>query len=447
MERSNALDVLHAFRKSLYRCFDRRADALFELADAILTAGVVPSPVHLSLEAVHRRGWGSLYAALNRGRIDAEALRDLLACYPLPAESATTSVYAVDVSVWSRCDAESSPERGFYYHPSRHSAGQPIVAGWSYQWVAQLGFARDSWTAPLDVQRVPPTEDAAAVAVEQITRLVARLPAGGPVPLFVFDAGNDPLKLAQGLAGTRAAILVRLRSDRCFYADPTSQPRTGRPRRHGAKFACAEPATWPAPTAEYAVEDGQYGPVRVRAWSGLHAIPQHHPGRGTRGPRPIVRGTVVLVEVSRLPRPTRLPKRRWLWWSGPGEPHLAVLWLAYVRRFDIEHTLRFAKQTLLWTAPRPRQPAQADRWTWLVVAAYTQLRLARELVSEQRLPWERPLPPAQLTPYRVRRAISALLAALGTPASPPKPCGRSPGRPAGRRSLPATRHPALKKAA
>src|SRR5215218_7614345 len=126
MERSNALDVLHTFRKSLYRCFDRRADALFELADAILTAGVVPSPVHLSLEAVHRRGWGSLYAALNRGRIDAEALRDLLARHPL-AES-ETPIYAVDVSVWDRCDAECSPERGFYYHPSRHSAGKPIVA-------------------------------------------------------------------------------------------------------------------------------------------------------------------------------------------------------------------------------------------------------------------------------------------------------------------------------
>src|SRR5215216_4280002 len=120
--------------------------------------------------------------------------------------------------------------------------------------------------------------------------------------------------------------------------------------------------------------------------------------------------------------------------TGPGEPDLAVLWLAYVRRFDIEHTLRFAKQTLLWTAPRPRHPEQADRWTWLVVAAYTQLRLARGLVSAQRLPWVRP-------------AISALLATVGTPASPPKPCGRSPGRPPGRRSRPATRHPALKKAA
>ena len=76
MDPSTAFDDLRTFRRSsLHRCFDRRADALFELGDAILTAGVVPSPVHLSLQPAHRRGWGSLYAALERGRIDAEALR------------------------------------------------------------------------------------------------------------------------------------------------------------------------------------------------------------------------------------------------------------------------------------------------------------------------------------------------------------------------------------
>jgi hypothetical protein len=47
---------LRAFRDSFYRCLHRRADALFELTDAILTAGCVPSPVHLSLATVHRRG-------------------------------------------------------------------------------------------------------------------------------------------------------------------------------------------------------------------------------------------------------------------------------------------------------------------------------------------------------------------------------------------------------
>ncbi|MBA3423583.1 MAG: transposase [Rubrobacter sp.] len=137
-------DALHSFRHSLYECFHRRGDALFELTDAILSAdAAVPSPVHLSLEASHRRGWGSFYAALDRGRIDAEALRRLLACYPL-AGSEAKPVYAVDVSVWPRCDAECSPERGYYYHPSRHSAGQPIVAGWAYQFIARLNFVRES---------------------------------------------------------------------------------------------------------------------------------------------------------------------------------------------------------------------------------------------------------------------------------------------------------------
>jgi hypothetical protein len=39
----------------------------------------------------------------------------------------TQPVYAVDLSVWPCCDPEASPERGSYYHPSRHSAGQPIA--------------------------------------------------------------------------------------------------------------------------------------------------------------------------------------------------------------------------------------------------------------------------------------------------------------------------------
>jgi len=93
-----------------------------------------------------------------------------------------------------------------------------------------------------------------------------------------------------------------------------------------------------------------------------------------------------------------------------------------------------------------RHPEQADRWTWLIVAAYTQLRLARPCAEDQRLPWERRYDPGRLTPVRVRRVVLALLAELATPAKPPKPCGRSPGRPKGRRSGRAKRYPALKKA-
>ena len=160
-----------------------------------------------------------------------------------------------------------------------------------------------------------------------------------------------------------------------------------------------------------------------------------------------MRGTIICVQVDRVPAHTRPPKVLWLWWSGSGELDLDLAWRAYIRRFDLEHTIRFAKQTLGWTIPRPRQPEQADRWTWLVLAAYTQLRLARQIATDARLPWERPRPRPRLSPLRVRRGFPQLLAALGSPAATPKPSGRSPGRPKGRPSGPATRYPAVKKPA
>ncbi len=157
------------------------------------------------------------------------------------------------------------------------------------------------------------------------------------------------------------------------------------------------------------------------------------------------------MEVERLPcgERRREPRVLWLWWHAPEKaaPDLELIWRSYVRRFDLEHTFRFLKQTFGWTAPRVRHPEQADRWTWLVVAAYTQLRLARACVTDRRLPWERHYDPSRLTPVRVHRVVSALLMKLGTPAKPPKPCGRSPGRPKGRRSGRARRYPALKKTA
>jgi hypothetical protein len=442
---ASALARLQAFRAALHACCVRRADALVDLADALLSVqGPVTSLPQLSLEPAHRRGWGSTYAALACGRIDTERLRDLLAGHPLAGGQ---PIYAVDVTTWPRCDAECSPGRGLYYHPSRHSAGQPIVAGWAFQWICQLGFARDSWTAPVDAARLCPADDTDHTAATQIRALCARLPAGGPVPWFVFDAGYDSAQLSLDLADAGVAVLVRLRSDRCFYADPPPRPpgATGRPRRHGAKFAFANPTTWPTPTTTHVATDDQYGTVTVQAWSGLHPKQHRHPGHGSGGPRPIVRGTVIRVQVERIPAKTRPPKVLWLWWAGPGELDLDLAWRAYTRRFDCEHTIRFCKQTLGWTTPRPRTPEQAERWTWLVLTAYTQLRLARQLADDQRLAWERPRPPGQLSPYRVRRGFSRLLCVLGTPATAPKPAGRSPGRPKGSSRGPAARYPAIKK--
>ena len=109
------LDVvgrLAAFRRELHRCLTARPDALFELADAVLCGDTpVRSLVELSLVGEHRRGHGSLYAALNRGRIDVERLRTAVAAAPIPRAADGRIVLAVDVTCWLRPEAHTSPQR------------------------------------------------------------------------------------------------------------------------------------------------------------------------------------------------------------------------------------------------------------------------------------------------------------------------------------------------
>jgi hypothetical protein len=439
---------LRDFRAGLYASLTRWGDALFELCDATLCEpGSVGSVPALSLEPVFRRSHGSLYKALARGELDEDSLRRALLTH---RPRLWPPVFAVDASVWDRCDAETSPERGFYYSASKHSAGQPIVAGWSYQWITQLDWAPDSWTAPLDAMRVTPRVDPTRATIDQVRRCADLLECKSTLPLFVFDAGYDPVALGAGLADLHAQILVRIRSDRVFYTDPA--PRVpgakGRPRRHGRRFKLKDSAVAPPSDAELVAHDTRYGRVKVTAWHGMH---QKLIGRGrwaSDRPPPIVRGSVIRVEVEHLPKPIgRVKKTLWLWWSGPGEPDLDLCWHAYLRRFDIEHTFRFLKSTLGWTTPSLRTPEQADRWTWLILAAYTQLRLARGLVADMRMPWERPRDPSLLTPSRVRRGFRQLSAHIGTPAGAPKSHTPGPGRPKGTRKPPRTRYPAVKKAA
>ena len=439
---SRARGRLAAFRGELYRCLTARADELSELGDAVLRAdGPVRVLAGLSLVPGHRRGHGAVYDALNAGRADVPRLRWAVGCVPLPAWPDGRIRLAADVCAWLRPDARTSPGRLFcHVHGRGNNAGQ-MIPGWPYSFVAALSPGASSWTAPLDAVRLGPQDDATEVTAAQLREVAGRLAAAGawhpgdPDIIVVLDCGYDVIRLAWLLADLPLVLCARLRSSRVFRRVPEPRPpgMGGPPREHGAPLRFADPATWAGPCLTAAADTPRHGTVQVAAWNRMHArlckdtAREHHPGK-----LPVIEGTLIQLRPARLPGYREL-KPLWLRASdpgaGPGE--VAVLWQAFLRRFDIEHTFRFFKQVLGWTAPKLRDPAAADRRTWLLIAACTQLRLAAPLAADLRLPWQRPQPPGRMTPARVRRGFRAVCEQAGTPAAPPGPFRPGPGRPEG----------------
>jgi hypothetical protein len=447
-----ARGLLAAFRSELYRCFATYRDALFELGDAVLcAAGPVRVLAELSLEPEHRRGHGALYGAVNCGQVQIGRLRRALAGLPLPAWPDGRIRLAVDVSNWLRPDAATSPGRLFCHCYARGKGNAQLIPGWPYSLVAALEPGRTSWTLPLDAVRLGPADDATEVTAAQVREVTERIIAAGhwrggdPDILVIFDAGYDLTRLAWLLRDLPVEVLGRLRSDRVMYFPaPPRQPGTnGRPPRHGAALRLADPGTWPIPTVATATQTTRYGTARAAAWGRLHQRLANRAGwEDHDGELPVVEGTLIQLRVAHLPGDRR-PEPLWLWTTAAAVTADAVnrTWQAFLRRFDIEHTFRFFKQALGWTRPKLRDPAAADRWTWIILACYAQLRLARGLAADLRLPWQRPCPPGRLTPARVRRGFRSIRQTLPDLASAPKPGKPGPGRPPGSKNRrPATRH-------
>ncbi len=274
--------------------------------------------------------------------------------------------------------------------------------------IAALEPGRTSWTAVPDAVRLGPDDDGIAVAAARVRDVITRLIAAGhwrngdPAILVIFDAGYDVTRLSFLLADLPAQVLGRLRSDRVMQLPtPPRQPHTrGRPRKHGGELALADPATWPDAQVTTSAVTSRYGTAVAAARDRVHPRLTHRAAwLDHDGPLPVIEGTLIRLQVDHLPG-DRAPKPVWLWWSGTGAAPAEAdrCWQAFLRRFDLEHTFRLFKQVLGWTAPKIRDPRAADRWTWLIITAQAQLRLARPLATDLRLPWERPAPPGRLTP-------------------------------------------------
>lgn len=431
------INKLIEFRQAVYeRGITQRRDAVFDLLDAMLSEGPVSSFAMLSQADRFERKWSSLYAAVENGRLNEAWLRKYLA-QQVPRSG--LCIFALDGSPWPRPRARTLEDRQYVFQATSDVNGGTVAIGYSYSSLDWVVEAHSSWALPVDERRVPSHQTAQEVGVEQIQAMVqARAAFGEALDIVACDGKYGNAGFLRSVKGLDCGIVARLRADRVLYRPaPAHDPhQKGRPRKHGARFAFKEAETWGEPDEVIELEDPRWGQVRLECWKGLHEK------KGADVPYDVVRASVHLER-------EKPPATLWLSWLAPKLIPAGIaftvetIWRAYDSRWPIEPGLHFRKETLGWTRPRFQSKETGDRWTWLTALATWMIFLARPIVQDAPLPWQKPQ--QQMTPQRVQQSIRPIFARIGTPARSPKPRGIPPGWPSGKPRTPKTSFPVVKK--
>lgn len=412
------LNNLIEFRQTVYdQILTHARDAQFELIDALLLSDHPRCFAELSLSPAFQRRWPSAYAAIETGGQHEPRLGQCLV-RQVPCQG--VQVFALDTTVWAHPSARTLT--GLVYAPSptkalkRHS----IVQGHLYSVLTWTPAPGQSWSPTLFNQRVEPHQTAIDIGAEQVKQLCQARPDPDQqgLDVVVSDGHYGNHRFFRAVTGLPCATLSRMRCDRVLYQAPGPYRGHGRPTVHGPKFDFKAPVTWPEPVEQVEFSHDRWGQVRLRRWSNLHARQDAQTSF-----------EVILAEVHRERAKPSAPL--WLGYRpGYTDYPLREVWSWFDFRWPIEPSLRFRKQYLAWTLPYFQSSAACDRWTHLVDIAYWQVFLARHLVTDQALPWQKAQP--CLTPGRVLRTLGAIFSQISSPAQPPKPRGKSPGWPPGR---------------
>lgn len=430
------INKLIEFRQAIYEHgMVARKDVLFDLLDAMLATGNATSFAMLSQSEHFQRKWPSLYAGVVDGQLDQIWLRKYLG-EQVPAQG--VCVFPLDASAWKRPRARTLEDRQYVYQASTAVNGGTLTIGYPYSLLEWCAEPHSSWSLPLDVRRIPSTRTAQEIAVEQIKSLAeTRTAYLGALDLIVADRKYGNSSFLRVLQGVRCGVVARVRMNRVLYHSYTGNSRKrGRPRVHGNRFAFKEPTTWGKPDEVVELEDACFGRVRLERWQDLHEI------RSKDVPFDVLRASIHLEY-------ERPPQALWLIWQAPPTIPAEIclnaetLWRAYIARWPVESGIQFRKETLNWTLPRFQSKQACDLWSELITLAMWILFLARDIVEDTPLPWQKFQ--RRLTPQRVRQSLRPIFALIGSPARPPKPRGKPPGWRKGRHRTPKASHPVVKK--
>ncbi len=473
---------LEEFRQDLYENFLSCADlsavrcpaqagASMDLLDALTANTTARSVVELSLNGPFRRGYGSVYTAIDGffqpdplqsiqdpRRVYDKRLMGLIAPYLPEPKQNPFWLFGLDVTPAPRPFARTLEDRSFVYQPNTIGGNKPIAIGHQYSTLAFLPEKAQPqappWIVPLSIRRVGSIQTGTQVGVKQIEDLLGdeTLPFAQDLCVEVADAAYSQVSFLGPLCQAHLDNLVtisRVRGNRILYrpAPPIEKEPGKRGRRpwYGQAFGLKDEGSWRPPDEEtevsYITPRRRHYRVQLEGWKDLLM-------RGTREYDMHQQFfTLIQCRVFNEKGEQVFQRPLWLLVIGSRREELSLLeiWRAYRQRYDLEHFFRFGKQRLLMNAYQTPDVEHEENWWQIVQLAYLQLWTARSLAQGLPKPWERYLPhqnPEVASPSATQRDFGRILRQIGTPAKVPKPRGKSPGRTPGQRLKPRPRHPA-----
>ncbi len=422
---NSSISQLQKFRINAYHCLGFAKDATFDLLDAILTTRNAHSLADFSLSPLFRRQWHSVYECLQDCRPNRNKLMELY-LQQIPGDEAEYITLGIDHTSSPRPHSPTLQDRGYHHQPSAH---RKVTIGQGYSTIAWIPEEKGSWALPLRHERITSFETPISKGVWQLRQVTKSF--NKPV-LALLDSEYGNASWVNQTVDIEADCLIRVRSNCCLWGEPGEYSGRGRPRKHGAKFKLNEESTWWSACETVQVQDPKLGEIKLRQWSQLHF-------RNS----PSISMNLILVERIDSNKKGSLQKPLWLIFIGKKMPSIEKIWSKYLRRFAVDHWYRLIKQRLHWTLPALSTPHQCERWSNLMPLMTWQLWLAKDIVQEHHLPWQKTQ--KNLTPGRVAQSMLGLLVEIGTPAQVPKPRGKSTGWLKGKKRNKRTRYPVVKK--
>lgn len=438
---------LRLFRQKIYGLFQKRADATFELVDALSSNTQAKQTVELSQNAYYRRNYCSITrsvdefyteAAPDARHLQNQVMSTLLAeqCPSLIKRS--FHLFAVDCTSNERLFSPTLVDRSPVYtaRPTVPS-NKPVTIGHQYSVAVYLPEkpTRQTapWVIPLSAERVSTEQKGTRIGMEQITLIIqGNKDFKNTLCVSVADSAySSPACLNESGKNENQVHTSRVRNNRNLPRAIIEKqaPKRGRPRKYGPSFKLGDESSWGTPieATEFKTtsQKGKIQIIRITGWINLTM----------RDKNKVAPFRLVRIQVFKENGEPLFKRSLWLLVAGKRRDELSLrdIFESYRQRFDIEHFFRFGKNRLLLDKFQTPDLEHEKAWWQLTMLAYAQLYLARQLANNFPNPWEKWLPEfksnrEEKSPTQVQKDFGRIIGEIGTPAKAPKPRKKSRGR-------------------